>query len=156
MSLQTRKPVEFLCCEQSHESGDSEDIKLMNEAVSDITDSFTLLRTIIVKLSVMSLTASFISEYTQTLLKIIVKLQKIYLLISLITIQAISYQKITKKTAVQMKMFPLALFLGGSIFISQSTKILRMLVSVQEKVNIALYHQRVLVPVKKDHQVKKM
>lgn len=36
----------FSGSEQSHDSGDSEDIKLINEAVSDINDSFTLLRKI--------------------------------------------------------------------------------------------------------------
>ena len=36
----------FSGSEQGHESSDSEDIKLINEAVSDINDSFTLLRTI--------------------------------------------------------------------------------------------------------------
>ena len=36
----------FSGSEQGHERSDSEDIKLINEAVSDINDSFTLLRTI--------------------------------------------------------------------------------------------------------------
>ena len=36
----------FSGSEQCHESGDSEDIKLINEAARDINDSFTLLRKI--------------------------------------------------------------------------------------------------------------